>query len=117
MTPLNNLYKVLSELEEIDINKCRGVMSNYDSYVDGVQNRIYIQTFIAQYRNAEKYYLKGNKAGEKKSLLFAMNVSESIKSIDEYFRNDDIRDYITGKILTSEILEQRLEELGTVRWS
>ncbi|PKD44322.1 hypothetical protein CWD77_02310 [Rhodohalobacter barkolensis] len=115
MNPLNNMYKVLSELEDINEDECRGVMSNYDSFVDDVQNKIFIQTFMDQYRNAEKYYMKGNKSGEKKSLIFAVNTIESMSAMSEDLRDENIRDYVTGTWLTSEKLAKRLDELGGVR--
>lgn len=114
MTPINNLYKVLSELEDVNTDECRAVMSDYDSYVDDIQKKIYIQTFMAQYSNAKKYYLKGNKSGEKRSLIFAINVSESIKSINKDLKNRNVRDYVTGTQLTTGKIAQRLEDLSKV---
>ncbi|MFO7800504.1 MAG: hypothetical protein R6V22_12115 [Rhodohalobacter sp.] len=115
MNPLNNLYKVITELNEINKDECRAVMTDYDSYLDTVQNKIYDQTFRAQYSNAEKFYKKGNKSGEKRSLIFAINVSESIKSMNKYLSNEHIRDYVTGRILTSGKIAQRLDSLGGIR--
>lgn len=115
MNPLTNMYKVLSELDEVDKNECRGVMSNYDSFVDGVQNKIFIQTFTNQYTNAEKYYLKGNRSGEKKSLIFAINTIRSVSAMTKDFIDMNIRDYVTGTKLTSEKLANRLDELSRVR--
>ena len=115
MTPLNNLYKVLSELEDVNTDECRAVMSNYDSYVDDVQKKIYVQTFMAQYNNAKKYYLKGNKSGEKRSLIFAINIIESNESMNKELRDHNIRDYVSGTRLTSGKIAKRLNDLNGVK--
>ncbi|PKD43730.1 hypothetical protein [Rhodohalobacter barkolensis] len=115
MTPINNLYKVLSELEAVNAEECRDVMSDYDSYVDDIQKKIYIQTFMIQYNNAKKYYRKGNKTGEKRSLIFAINVIQSNDSLTMELRNKNVRDYVTGTRLTPGKIAKRLNELDGVK--
>lgn len=115
MSPLNNLYKVLSELEDVNADESRAVMSDYDSYVDDIQKKIYIQTFMTQYNNAKKYYRKGNKAGEKRSLIFAINVIESNDSLSKELRNKNVRDYVTGTRLTPGKIAKRLNDLDGVK--
>jgi hypothetical protein len=112
MTPINNLNQVLSTLEGIDTDACRGVMSDYDSFMHRIQQKIFIQTFISHYKHAEKSYEKENETGEKKSLIFALNLihSEIIKNQD--LKDEDLHDYITGAILATENIEMRLRELG-----
>jgi hypothetical protein len=110
MNPINNLNQVLSTLEGINTDECRGVMSDFDNFKLRIQQKIFIQTFISHFRHAEKSYLKGNEAGEKKSLMFALNLiySEIIK--DQDLKDEDLRDYITGTILTSQKMAIRLRE-------
>jgi hypothetical protein len=107
----NNLNQVLSTLESIDTNECRDVMSDYDSFIHRIQQEIFIQTLISYFNHAENCYLKGNETGEKKSLSFAQNLinSENIKDQDLKTRN--LRDYLTGLVLTSDIIAMRLREL------
>ena len=108
MNPSNNLHQVLSTLDGIDPDKCRGLMSNYDSFINRIQHKISIQTFIAHYRSAEKNYLKGYKDGEKKSLIRARNIIDSEKIKDQDLSDEDLRDYITGTLLTAEKIAKRL---------
>lgn len=115
MTPISNLYKVLSELEDVNTDECRAVMTDYDSYVEDIQKKIYNQTFMAQYSNAKKYYQKGNKSGEKRSLIFAVNVIESNDSLTKELRNKNVRDYVTGTLLTPGKIAKRLNDLGGVK--
>lgn len=111
MIQTSRLNQVLSTLEGINSEECRGVMSNYDSFKHQIQQHISIQTFIAHFRRAEINYLNGNEVEEKKSLKTAMKLinSGSIKDID--LKDKDLRSYKTGTMLTSQIMSMRLREL------
>jgi len=112
MSTAKNQYQALSTLENIDPADCRQIMSNYDSFMDGVKRKIFIQPFINHIRSAEKSYTKEDDVREKKSLIRAMNIIGSNKITDEDLREEDLRDYVTGTFLTSEKIKMRLRKLG-----
>jgi hypothetical protein len=112
MGTTNNLYQVLSTLKGIDPQECRGLMSDYDSFINRIESKINIQTFIAHFRNAEKSYLKRNKAGEKRSLLLALDQIKYYNFTDTDLKEEGFRDYITGTILTIKKIKMRLKSIG-----
>ena len=112
MSTTNNQYQALSTLEGIDPTDCRKVMSNYDSFMNRVQRKIIMQPFINHIKSAEKSYRKEDEVREKKSLIRAMNIIGSDKITDEDFIEEDLRDYVTGTLLTSEKIKMRLQTLG-----
>jgi hypothetical protein len=113
----NNQYQIYSSLEGIDPAECRKTMLDFDSFVDRVQHKIFIQTFIVHCRNAKKSYLRKDEVSEKKSLLRALDIIDSEKISDEDLKEEELLDYVTGTYLTSEKIENRLDELGVVvKW-
>ena len=111
MEAVNDTYSVLSILEGVDSGKCRKVMLDYDNFINGIQHKMYVQNFIEHYRDAETFYLKGNEAGEKISLIFALNLIE-MKEIQDYDLEDrDLHDYVNDKLLTSDNIRDRLNNL------
>ncbi|WP_209388429.1 hypothetical protein [Rhodohalobacter sp. SW132] len=108
--------KVLTTLDRIDQDECRRVMVDYDSFINRVQHKIYIQTFIGHYRNAEKLYLNGNNAGEKKSLMYAHKIFKTKNITNDDLSDEKVRDYKTSKMLTSEIMMIRLRKLQRDEW-
>jgi len=111
MDTSNNQYQALSQLAELDAGECRQVMSDYDRFMNRIQWKISMRTFIVHFRNAQKNYSKNDIASEKKSLIHAMNIIDSDKITDENLRNENFRDYTTGTFLTSEIITMRLQNL------
>lgn len=116
MDQTNTLNQVLTALVGIDSHACREVMSDYDIFIDKIQHKIHVQAFIDQYREAEVSYLKGNEAGEKKSLKIALDIIEFKKIKNEDFRDENLQDYITGSLLTSERIAKRQRELLRDVW-
>lgn len=112
MEAVNGAYSVLSTLEGVDSGKCRKVMLDYDKFINGIQHKMYVQNFIEHYRDAESFYSKGNEAGEKISLIFALNLIE-MKEIESYDLEDkDLHDYVNDSLLTSAGIKNRLSKLG-----
>lgn len=111
MDPTNKLYQVLSTMKSIDPDVGRGLMSDYDSFTNRIQSKINIQTFIAHFRNAEISYLKWNEAGEKRSLLLALDQIKYYNITDAELKEEDFRDYITGTILTIKKIKMRLKSI------
>ncbi len=107
----NNLNQVLSTLESIDTDECRDVMLDYDSFKQRIQQEIFIQTIISYFIHAENRYLKGNVTGEKKTLSFAPNLIDFENIKDQDLKDKDIRDYISGMVLTADKIAMRLREL------
>lgn len=116
MVETKNLRHSLSKLGGIDRAECRSVMSDYDSFVSKIQHMIYVQSFIEQYRLVEKWFLKGNPAGEKRSLMHAYTILNLNKITDEELSDEDLRDYKTGTLLTSKKITKRLRELQQDGW-
>ncbi|TVR28761.1 MAG: hypothetical protein EA390_11190 [Balneolaceae bacterium] len=117
MNRTNNQYQILSQLEGIDSHECRKSMLDFDSFVDRVQHKIFIQTFIVHCRNAKKSYMRKDDVSEKKSLIRALDIIDSEKISDEDLRAEELLDYITGTFLTSGKIANRLDELGVVvKW-
>jgi len=116
MEQTNNLDPVLTTLAGIDSRACREVMLDYDGFIDRIQHKIYIQSFIVLYRNAEILYLKGNEAEEKKSLKIVLNLIEVKKIKNEDMIEENLQDYKSGTVLTSEKITKRLRELQRDGW-
>lgn len=112
----NSMDKALSTLDRIDPDECRKVMVDYDSFINRVQHKIDIQRFIGHYRNAEKLYLSGNNAGEKKSLMHASHIFKTKNITNEDLSDEKVRDYKTSTMLTSEIMTMRLRKLQRDEW-
>lgn len=112
MSPMNNLYHVLSTMKSIDPVTGRGLMSDYDRFVNKIQHKIIIQTFIAHFRNAEKSYLNENEAGEKRSLLLALDQIKNYNITDADLKEQGFRDYTTDVNLTIKKIKMRLESFG-----
>jgi len=116
MDEMKNLKHALSKFDEIDRSECRSVMSDYDSFVSKIQHMIYVQSFIEQYILVEKWYLKGNSAFEKRSLMHAYSILNLNKITDEDLSGENLQDYKTGTLLTSEKITNRLRELQRDGW-
>lgn len=116
MDQTNTLNQVLTALVGIDSHACREVMSDYDYFINKIQHKIYVQSFIDQYRDAEVSYLKGNEAGEKKSLKIARDIMEYKSIRNEDLSDENLKDYITGSLLTSERIAKRQRELLRDGW-
>jgi hypothetical protein len=117
MNRTNNQYQILSQLEGIDSYECRKTMLDFDSFVDKVQHKVFIQTFIVHSRNAKKSYMRNDDVSEKKSLMRALDIIDSEKISDQDLKDEGLLDYVTGTILTSQKIESRLDELGlVVKW-
>jgi len=117
MNRTNKQYQILSQLEEINLYECRKMMLDFDSFVDRVQHKIFIQTLIAHCRNAKKGYMRKDEISEKKSLIRALDIIDSEKISDEDLRAEELLDYVTGTFLTAEKIENRLDKLGVVvKW-
>lgn len=108
---IDNLYQVLSTLDGIEPAQCRKNMLDYDEFMNEIQRKIFIQTFIVQYRNAQKCYLKENTGSEIKSLKNVINLMESDKITNQDFIEKGLKDYVTRTVLTTEKIEARLHEL------
>lgn len=110
-TTNNNLYRVLLTMDGIKPNECRKVMVDYDNFMQVIHQKLFIQTFIVHYRNAEKCYINENTESEKKSLKHVLNSIESDKITDQDLKEEEILDYVTGTILTTEKIVSRHHEL------
>lgn len=113
MDTKTNQLETLSKLEDLDQSECREVMSDYDSFKNRVQLKTSVRTFVAHLRNAETSHVKKNYTREKQSLTHAMDITHSDHITDGDMRNEELRDYITGTVLTSEKIGARLNELGS----
>lgn len=116
MAEKKNLNQTLTALDGIDAQECRLVMSDYDNFIKKIQHMVYFQTFISQYRNAEKGYMKRNIANEKLSLTHVCSILELNIIKNEDLRHENLRCYKTGAVLTSEIIKKRLRELQKDDW-
>jgi len=117
MNETNSQYQIYSLLDEIDPAECREKMLDFDSFFDKVQRKLFFQTFMVHYRNAEKSYLRKDDIGEKKSLIRALDIIDTEKISDEDLKEEELLDYVSGTFLTSDNVEERLDALGVVvKW-
>jgi hypothetical protein len=110
----NNIYRVLLTLNGVEPAECRKSMVDYDNFMNGIHQKLFIQTFIVHYRNAEKCYLKGNTESEIKSLNHVIHIMESDIITDQILKEENMLDYETGTLLTKEKILTRLHELEHV---
>jgi len=108
---IDNLYRVLSDLDGIEPAQCRENMLDYDEFMNEIQHKIFIQTFIVQYRNAEKCYMKENRYSEMKSLKNVINLMDTDEITDQEFKEKGLKDYVTRTVLTTDKIVARLKEL------
>ncbi|NBC65654.1 MAG: hypothetical protein GVY07_08400 [Bacteroidetes bacterium] len=106
-----NQYQILSALKGIDATESRKTVLDYDNFLKRVQRKIFTQSFIVHYENAEKCHWTGDNFGEMKSLIYALNILESDKITDEDLKDASLLDYKTKTGLTSEKIAHRLQTL------
>jgi hypothetical protein len=112
-----NQYQILSNLQGIDPAECRKSMSNYDSFMNGIQQKVHIQKLLIYCRNAENSYFRNDEVREKKYLLRALDIIDSEQLNNEDLRMEKLLSYIEDTYLVSEKIMNRLDDLGVVvKW-
>jgi len=86
-------------------------MSDYDSFKHRIKQEIFIRTFISYFIQAENRYLEGNEAGDKELLSLALNLIDSESLKDQDSKDQDIRDLISGMVLTADKIATRLRDI------
>jgi len=110
---INNCEKALDLLKQADrFPGCRKVITNYDELVDKIE-RIKKVLPVGKYiEKAQKHNFKGKDSSEKNSLLDALYEIRTKNITNEDFEIAELHDDQTGEIVTIEMVENRLYDLG-----
>lgn len=109
---MNNHKKVLSTLNTIDPVDCRQVMSNYDSYMEGVQRILLFETLSDLLNTAELNYKRRDPDGEKRSLVKILKTLKVGIVSDSDLESKSFQDYSTRTTLTIQKIENRIIKLN-----
>lgn len=109
---LNNHQRVLSTLNTIDPSDCRQVMTNFDSYMEGIQKILFLETLSDLLLTAELNYKRRDPDGEKRSLVKILKTLKFGIVSDSDLESKSFQDYSTRTILTKQKVENRLHKLN-----
>lgn len=113
---LNNCDKAIETMQQASAyNECKKVFTNYDRMLNKLYSLKKVIPIDDYIKKADKHAFKGNDKSEKNSLLDALYEIESNNVSNTDFDVVDATHDKTGKPITIEYIESRLQGLGWER--
>ena len=110
---INNCEKALKILRQAEqYPEYREVINGYDQLIDRIERTKKVLPVGKYLEKAQKHNFKGKDSSEKNSLLDALYEIRTKNITNEDFEIAELHDDQTGEIVTVEMIENRLYDLG-----
>jgi hypothetical protein len=110
---INNCEKALETLYQAEqFPGCREVIEDYDILIDKIQRVKKVLPVGKYLEKAQKHNFKGKDSSEKNSLLDALYEVRTNNITNQDFEVAELHDDQTGEIVTVQLIENRLRDLG-----
>lgn len=110
---INNCDKALEILHQAEqYPECREVIEDYDQLIDKIERMKRVLPVAKYLEKAQKYNFKGKDSSEKNSLLDALYEIRTKNITNKDFAIAELHDDQTGEIVSIEMIENRLYDLG-----